>query len=64
MMARFVGRDKGAENRRAIVEDPQQHGRPVVVYTDHAGHFGQWLSKREADGHDTSRGRWARWASR
>ena len=25
----------------------QRHGRPLAVYTDHAGHFGQWLTKKE-----------------
>ncbi len=47
LMARFVARDNGAENRRAIIEYLGRHGRPVAVYTDHAGHFGQWLSKKE-----------------
>ena len=46
LMARFVARDNGAENRRAIIEYLGRHGRPVAVYTDHAGHFGQWLSKK------------------
>ena len=46
MMTRFVERDDGAENRRAIIGYPRRHGRPQAVYTDHAGHFGQWLSKR------------------
>lgn len=46
MMARFVERDDGAENRRAIIGYLQRHGRPLAVYTDHAGHFGQWLTKR------------------
>ena len=47
MVARFVGRDNGAENRRAMIAYLRRHGRPVAVYTDHAGHFGQWLSKKE-----------------
>ncbi|WP_420462637.1 hypothetical protein [Candidatus Palauibacter sp.] len=47
LMARFVARDNGAENRRAIIEYLGRHGRPVAVYTDHAGHFGQWLSKKQ-----------------
>lgn len=47
MMARFVERDDGAENRRAIIGCLQRHGRPLAVYTDHAGHFGQWLTKKE-----------------
>ena len=47
MMARFAARDDGAENRRAIIGYLRRHGRPVAVYTDHAGHFGQWLSKKE-----------------
>ncbi len=47
LMARFVARDNGAEHRRAIIEYLGRHGRPVAVYTDHAGHFGQWLSKKE-----------------
>ena len=47
MAARFVARDDGAENRRTIIEYLRCHGRPVAVYTDHAGHFGQWLSKKE-----------------
>ncbi|MCY3763161.1 MAG: ISNCY family transposase [Gemmatimonadetes bacterium] len=47
MMARFVERDDGAENRRAIIGYLRRHGRPLAVYTDHAGHFGQWLSRKE-----------------
>ena len=47
MMARFVERDNGAENRRAMIAYLRRHGRPVAVYTDHAGHFGQWLSEKE-----------------
>ena len=47
MTARFVARDDGAENRRVIVEYLRCHGRPLAVYTDHAGHFGQWLSRKE-----------------
>ena len=47
MMARFVERDDGAENRRAIIAYLRCHGLPLAVYTDHAGHFGQWLSKKE-----------------
>ena len=47
MMARFVERDDGAENRRAIIGYLRRHGRPLAVYTDHAGHFGQWLTKKE-----------------
>lgn len=33
MMARFVERDDGAENRRAIIGYLQRHGRPLAVYT-------------------------------
>ena len=47
MMARFVERDNGAENRRAMIGYLRRHGRPLAVYTDHAGHFGQWLSRKE-----------------
>ena len=47
MVARFVERDNGAENRRAMIAYLRRHGWPVAVYTDHAGHFGQWLSKKE-----------------
>ena len=47
MMARFVERDDGAENRRAIIGYLRSHARPLAVYTDHAGHFGQWLSRKE-----------------
>ena len=47
MMACFVERDDGAENRRAIIGYLPRHGRPVAVYTDHAGHFGQWLTKQQ-----------------
>ena len=47
MMACFVERDDGAENRRAIIGYLRRHGRPVAVYTDHAGHFGQWLTKQQ-----------------
>ena len=46
IMARFVERDDGAENRRAIIGYLRRHGRPLAAYTDHAGHFGQWLSRR------------------
>lgn len=46
-MARFAERDDGAENRRAIIGYLQRHGRPLAVYTDHAGHFGRWLAKKE-----------------
>ena len=38
---RFVERDTGAANRRAIVECLERHGRPQAVYVDHASHFGQ-----------------------
>ena len=47
MAPRFVERYDGAENRRAIIGYLQRHGRPLAVYTDHAGHFGQWLTKRD-----------------
>ena len=47
MMTRFVERDGGAENRQAIIGYLRRHGRPLAVYTDHAGHFGQWLSRKE-----------------
>ena len=43
MHGRFVERDTGAANRRAIVECLERHGRPRAVYVDHAGHFGQRL---------------------
>ena len=33
LMARFVARDNGAENRLAIIAYPERHGRPVAVYT-------------------------------
>ena len=46
---RFVERDTGAANRRAIIECLERHGRPLAVYTDHAGHFGQ----RAKDGERT-----------
>ena len=38
---RFVERDTGAANRRAIVECLERHGRARAVYVDHASHFGQ-----------------------
>ena len=38
---RFVERDTGAANQRAIVECLERHGRPRAVYVDHASHFGQ-----------------------
>ena len=47
MTARFVERDGGAENRRVIIECPRRHGRPQTVHTGHAGHFGQWPSRKE-----------------
>ena len=47
MTARFVARDEGAENRRTMIAYLRRHGRPLAVYTDHAGHFGQWLTKKE-----------------
>lgn len=37
----FVVRDTGAANRRAIIEYLERHGRPLAVYADHSGHFGQ-----------------------
>ena len=46
MSTRFVERDNGAENRRAMMAYLRRHGRPLAVYTDHAGHFGQWQSKK------------------
>ena len=46
---RFVKRDTGAENRRAIIACLKRHGRPLAVYADHAGHFGQ----RRKDGKRT-----------
>ncbi len=45
MAARFVRKDDGAENRRAIIDYLRAHGRPLAVYTDRAGHFGQKRSK-------------------
>ena len=51
MMGRFVERDDGAENRRAIIGYLRRHGRPLAVYTDHAGHFGQAVEEGRADGH-------------
>ncbi len=44
--ARFVERDNGAENRRAVIEYLRRHGRPLAFYADHAGHFGQWMTKQ------------------
>ena len=44
--ARFVERDTGAENRRAAIAYLRQHGRPLAFYADHAGHFGQWMTKQ------------------
>ena len=46
MSTRFVERDNGAENRRAMMAYLRRHGRPLAVYTDHAGHFGQWQSEK------------------
>ena len=46
---RFVKRDTSAENRRAIIACLKRHGRPLAVYADHAGHFGQ----RRKDGKRT-----------
>ena len=48
-LGRFVKRDTGAENRRAIIACLKRHGRPLAVYADHAGHFGQ----RKKDGKRT-----------
>ena len=45
MFARFVERDNGAENRRAMMAYLRRHGRPLAAYADHAGHFGQWQSR-------------------
>ncbi len=38
-----MGRRTGGRSSRTL----RCHGRPQAVYTDHAGHFGQWLSKKE-----------------
>ena len=42
-------RRRGGEpaGRRAIIGYLRRHGRPLAVYTDHVGHFGQWLSRKE-----------------
>ncbi len=45
MAAKFARKDDGAENRRAIIDYLETHGRPLAVYTDRAGHFGQKRSK-------------------
>lgn len=45
-MARFVERDDGAENRRALIAYLRLHGRPLAFYVDHAGHFGQWRTEK------------------
>ena len=49
---RFVKRDTGAENRRAIIACLKRHGRPLAVYADHAGQV-QRFSQRRKDGKRT-----------
>jgi len=41
MMARFVPRENGPACRELIVDYLRQHGRPVALYVDKAGHYGQ-----------------------
>ncbi len=45
MAAKFARKDDGAENRRSIIDYLETHGRPLAVYTNRAGHFGQKRSK-------------------
>lgn len=40
-LARFFPSDTGAANREMIKAWIEAHGRPVALYTDHAGHFRQ-----------------------
>ena len=53
---RFVERDTGAANRRAIIKCLERHGRPLAVYTDSAGHFGQRAKDDERTKSVTARG--------
>ncbi len=41
MMARFVPRENGPACRQLIVDYLREHGRPVALYVDKAGHYGQ-----------------------
>ena len=41
MMARFVPRENGPACRQLIVDYLRAHGRPVALYVDKAGHYGQ-----------------------
>jgi len=41
MMARFVPREDGASCRQLIVDYLRTHGRPVALYADKAGQYGQ-----------------------
>ena len=62
MTVRFVER----ENRRAIIGYLQRAtAAPLAVYTDHAGHFGQWLATtEERTENDHLASCWASWGSR
>jgi len=41
LMARFVPRENGASCRQLIVDYLQRYGRPVALYVDKAGQYGQ-----------------------
>lgn len=41
MMARFVPRENGASCRQLIIDYLRTHGRPVALYADKAGQYGQ-----------------------
>ena len=41
LMARFVERENGPACRQLIIDYLKQYGRPVAIYADKAGHFGQ-----------------------
>lgn len=41
LMARFVPRENGPACRQLIVDYLRGHGRPVALYVDKAGHYGQ-----------------------
>jgi len=40
LLARFVVRETGAANRQLILDYLERYGRPLALYTDRAGHFG------------------------
>lgn len=55
LMARFVPRDTGSANRQLLIDYLQRFGRPLAIYTDRAGHFGNRRRPRRATVEDQER---------